>query len=253
LIAAASSAPIVHEYAKRASSCVNKTPSQSTGTSGRWPVGVGADHPDLPPPWAAMSGASRRNKAAPRAHPTVRRASDDQGSAIRTVLRVRIFQPVAQRLPVEPRWGVRVPTSRCSAAEWGDRASREARWRLRGDRFRRDPFMRQADLCTTVGTVNVRICRDPRHELSQISWRTSVAHRSSPGTWCFAVRRDPFCSGLGAERLEVAGRDHLRSCAGACGCEGGAGAGEDVEAEVAAAFGPFVVLLGEDGADEADQ
>ena len=32
-----------------------------------------------------------------------------------------------------------------------------------------------------------------------------------------------------------------------------AGAGEDVEAEVAAAFGPFVVLFGEDGADEADE
>jgi hypothetical protein len=29
--------------------------------------------------------------------------------------------------------------------------------------------------------------------------------------------------------------------------------GEDVEAEVAAAFGPFVVLLGQHGADEADQ
>jgi len=31
------------------------------------------------------------------------------------------------------------------------------------------------------------------------------------------------------------------------------GSVEDVEAEVAAAFGPFVVLLGQDGADEADQ
>jgi hypothetical protein len=30
------------------------------------------------------------------------------------------------------------------------------------------------------------------------------------------------------------------------------GAGEDVESEVAAAFGPFVVLFGEDGADKAD-
>jgi hypothetical protein len=30
------------------------------------------------------------------------------------------------------------------------------------------------------------------------------------------------------------------------------GSGEDVESEVAAAFGPFVVLFGEDGADEAD-
>ena len=29
--------------------------------------------------------------------------------------------------------------------------------------------------------------------------------------------------------------------------------GEDVESEVTAAFGPFVVLLGEHGADEADQ
>ena len=30
------------------------------------------------------------------------------------------------------------------------------------------------------------------------------------------------------------------------------GAGENVESEVAAAFGPFVVLLGQDGADEPD-
>ena len=30
-----------------------------------------------------------------------------------------------------------------------------------------------------------------------------------------------------------------------------AGAGENVESEVAASFGPFVRLLGEDGADEA--
>jgi hypothetical protein len=32
----------------------------------------------------------------------------------------------------------------------------------------------------------------------------------------------------------------------------GLGSGEDIEPEVAAAFGPFVVLLGQDGADEAD-
>jgi hypothetical protein len=31
------------------------------------------------------------------------------------------------------------------------------------------------------------------------------------------------------------------------------GPAEDVEAEVAAAFGPFIVLFGEDCADEADQ
>jgi hypothetical protein len=35
--------------------------------------------------------------------------------------------------------------------------------------------------------------------------------------------------------------------------EGDAGAGQDVLAEVAAPLGPFVVLLGEDGAEEADQ
>ena len=37
------------------------------------------------------------------------------------------------------------------------------------------------------------------------------------------------------------------------GCWGDAGTGEDVEAEVAASFGPFVVLFGKDGANEADQ
>jgi len=42
---------------------------------------------------------------------------------------------------------------------------------------------------------------------------------------------------------------------GGVGCldEGHAGAGEDVEAEVAAAFDPLVVLFCEDGADEADE
>jgi len=35
--------------------------------------------------------------------------------------------------------------------------------------------------------------------------------------------------------------------------EGEAGLGEDVEAEVTAAFGPFVVLFGQDRADETDQ
>jgi hypothetical protein len=58
-----------------------------------------------------------------------------------------------------------------------------------------------------------------------------------------------LCCRLGAERLEVAVGGHLRGA----GCEGDAGAGEDVEAEVAASFGPFVVLFGQDGADEADQ
>jgi hypothetical protein len=59
-----------------------------------------------------------------------------------------------------------------------------------------------------------------------------------------------LCCELGAERLEVAGWVHLR--AGAGRGQGDAGAGQDVEAEVAASFGPFVVLFGQDGADEAD-
>ena len=51
------------------------------------------------------------------------------------------------------------------------------------------------------------------------------------------------CCGLQFGQLGGVGRVRLR---------GGAGSGEDVEAEVAAAFGPFVVLFGQDGADEAD-
>jgi hypothetical protein len=63
------------------------------------------------------------------------------------------------------------------------------------------------------------------------------------------LTRDPLVW-LGAECLEVAAGGHLR-ISGRGG--GDAGACQDVEAEVAAAFGPFVVLLGQDGADEADQ
>jgi hypothetical protein len=37
------------------------------------------------------------------------------------------------------------------------------------------------------------------------------------------------------------------------GVGGAAGAGEDIQAEVAAAFDPFVVLFGQDGADETDE
>jgi hypothetical protein len=37
------------------------------------------------------------------------------------------------------------------------------------------------------------------------------------------------------------------------GATGDSRAGEDVEAEVAAAFSPFVLLFGQDGADEACQ
>ena len=56
-------------------------------------------------------------------------------------------------------------------------------------------------------------------------------------------------AGLGAERREVVVGGHLRGA----GCEGDAGSGQDVQAEVAAALSPFVVLLGQDGADQADQ
>jgi len=39
-----------------------------------------------------------------------------------------IKQPVAQRLPIEHRWGPRAANVGFSAAEWSDRASQVARW-----------------------------------------------------------------------------------------------------------------------------
>jgi hypothetical protein len=89
----------------------------------------------------------------------------------------RITQPVAQRLPIEPWWGVRPANVRFSAAEWGDHASREARWRLRGDHFRRDPFMRQAELCN--GAMTSTVWRASCHPLSgdRQVWR----FQSGPG------------------------------------------------------------------------
>jgi hypothetical protein len=51
---------------------------------------------------------------------------------------------------------------------------------------------------------------------------------------------------LGAERRDVAVVVDLRGRVAA----GDAGSGQDVDTEVAAPFGPFVVLLGQDGADE---
>ncbi len=55
--------------------------------------------------------------------------------------------------------------------------------------------------------------------------------------------------GLCGEGLEV-GFGHLLG--GGFGFADAAGFGEGFEAEVAGLLGPFVVLLGEDGADEAD-
>ncbi len=55
---------------------------------------------------------------------------------------------------------------------------------------------------------------------------------------------------LGAD-LEVVVGVHLGSSV-VVGDESEPGLGEDVEPKVAAAFGPFVGLLGEHGADEAD-
>ena len=56
---------------------------------------------------------------------------------------------------------------------------------------------------------------------------------------------------LGADCLRCHGGGHLLGRV--AGEEADPGAGEDVEAEVTAAFGPLVVLLGEDGADEPDE
>jgi hypothetical protein len=48
------------------------------------------------------------------------------------------------------------------------------------------------------------------------------------------------------------GHRHLLGC-GRCVDEGEPGFREDVEADVAAHLGPFVVLFGEPGADETDE
>src|SRR4051794_35319402 len=62
--------------------------------------------------------------------------------------------------------------------------------------------------------------------------------------WC--TTRDPSL-GSGGDGFEVG---HLLS--GGVGVGHGLALGQEVESEVAAAFGPLVVLLGEDGADQAD-
>ena len=49
------------------------------------------------------------------------------------------------------------------------------------------------------------------------------------------------------------GDGHLRVCGVRVGDLGEAAFGEDVQADVAAQLGPFVVLFGEHGADQADQ
>ena len=75
------------------------------------------------------------------------------------------------------------------------------------------------------------------------SEETRLVTWSSPLRWC--TTSDPS-AGSGADGLEV-GVGHLLGLGG-----DGLGSGDDVEAEVAASFGPFVVLLGQDGADESD-
>jgi hypothetical protein len=54
---------------------------------------------------------------------------------------------------------------------------------------------------------------------------------------------------LGAERRDGVGGGHLLGAGGGVGDGCQAGAGQDVEAEVAASFGPLIVLLSQHGAD----
>jgi hypothetical protein len=75
----------------------------------------------VPPNWPTKPGA---RTAAPRAHPTVRRALDDQGSAHRTVLPVRIF--------MHTRWNSERPVMPLRAlVQWSRGEGREplTRWR----------------------------------------------------------------------------------------------------------------------------
>jgi len=53
--------------------------------------------------------------------------------------------------------------------------------------------VRQADLCIDVLGVDVRICRDPRFELSQITWRTTGAHHPTEDTPQGACRKVQRC------------------------------------------------------------
>jgi hypothetical protein len=72
-------------------------------------------------------------------------------------------------LPVELRWGSEGCQRRISAVEWGDRASREARWAPGWRSFPQDPFVRQAGLCMLTWHRNVRICRRQGQALR--AWR----------------------------------------------------------------------------------
>jgi len=71
---------------------------------------------------------------------------------------------------------------------------------------------------------------------------------SSPFEWCIRSACDPSCWLCGEG--SVVGLGDLLGVW--CGFTDAAGAGEGVEAEVAALLGPLIVLLGEDGSDEAD-
>ncbi len=72
-----------------------------------------------------------------------------------------------------------------------------------------------------------------------------------PGTWCTSEgsSRDPSGGSLGGQCWGVGGL-LLGGFFGAGQCC--SGSGEDLEAQVAPSFDPFVVLFGEDGSDEAD-
>lgn len=73
----------------------------------------------------------------------------------------------------------------------------------------------------------------------------TITRWSSPLRWCTTADRS--LSWSGAARLEGDVFGGLRFGVGDCLWAGG-----DFEAEVAAAVGPFVVLFGQHGADEAD-
>ena len=77
--------------------------------------------------------------------------------------------------------GVRVGNVGFSAVVWGGSASREARWHLCGDRFRRDPFMRQAALCMADQPP-------PRTDLPQTGRGCAVLSRRQRGRRCLALR-----------------------------------------------------------------
>lgn len=113
-------------------------------------------------------------------------------------------------------------------------------------------------ICNEHQGQPVKMAQDHEEEV-RIRWGETVDELHAaldragprPGTWCTSEgsSRDPSGGSLGGQCWGVGGL-LLGGFFGAGQCC--SGSGEDLEAQVAPSFDPFVVLFGEDGSDEAD-